>query len=163
EWELRQLVSAFRRALDEPTSYLFTIFGTAGTGKSRLAREFTRGIAEEATVLSGRCLSYGEGITFWPIGEMLRQVDPADPVRGAEGNPLFLEQLLAMVRSDGVTPRELRVPPTIEALLAARLDRLDAGERELLEAAAVIGRDFSRRSVTALLPQGAHELVLDQA
>jgi predicted ATPase len=54
-----------RRAL------LLTIFGQAGVGKSRLAREFTAG-AERATVLSGRCLPYGEGVTYWPLAAMIK-------------------------------------------------------------------------------------------
>ena len=149
EWELRQLGSAFRRALDEPTSYLFTIFGTAGIGKSRLAREFTRGIAEEATVLSGRCLSYGEGITFWPIGEMLRQVDPGDPVRGAAramsgevDGAAVVDAVGAVIGSGGraVAPAEpaWAIRRLIEALARARplvlvFDDLQWAESTLLD------------------------------
>jgi predicted ATPase len=60
-------------------------------------------------------------------------------VEAAEGNPLFLEQLLAFVGEEGaLVGRPL--PPTIQALLAARLDRLGPGERAVLEHAAVIGR-----------------------
>src|SRR5205085_5673713 len=60
----------------------------------------------------------------------------------AEGNPLFLEQLLAFAQEGGWDERETFMPPTIETLLAARLDRLGPAERALIERAAVIGRDF---------------------
>ena len=59
----------------------------------------------------------------------------------AEGNPLFLEQILALAR-DQRWQGELTIPPTIEAILAARLDRLEPAERRVLECAAVVGREF---------------------
>jgi class 3 adenylate cyclase/tetratricopeptide (TPR) repeat protein len=64
----------------------------------------------------------------------------------AEGNPLFLEQLVAL-EGEG---REEAIPPSIHAILAARLDRLEPGERNVLERAAVIGREFTRNAVSAL-------------
>src|SRR5712691_1170592 len=75
-------------------------------------------------------------------------------LEAAEGNPLFLEQLLAFVAEEGaLVGRPL--PPTIQALLAARLDRLGPGERAVLSRAAVVGRDFQLAELTALLePQG---------
>src|SRR5439155_5619362 len=71
----------------------------------------------------------------------------------AEGNPLFLEQMLAMVREDGLAPGEVSIPPTIHALLGARLDRLPPDERDVLERAAVIGKEFWRGSLVDLLPE----------
>jgi tetratricopeptide (TPR) repeat protein len=230
-----------------------------GLGKTRLAAELIAEIGERATVLEGRCLSYGEGITFWPLQEILRGlrerpagapdperargteetfwayrklfealaterplvlvledihwaeptlldliehivewtreapmlivcvarpdllderpgwpgelidleplrseeaetlvamlatgVDPAIRVRAievAEGNPLFLEQLLALAVEDG---HEVAVPDTIQALLSARLDQVAPGERALLEAAAVVGKEFWRGAVIHL-------------
>ena len=50
---------------------LFTIYGDPGIGKSRLVREFVDGL-EGATVLIGRCLPYGEGVTYWPLAEMVK-------------------------------------------------------------------------------------------
>ena len=50
-----------------------TVFGPAGVGKSRLVQEFVASVAAERTVLHGRCLPYGEGITFWPLAEMAMQ------------------------------------------------------------------------------------------
>ena len=69
----------------------------------------------------------------------------------AEGNPLFVEQFAALA-SDVGPGHELPVPPTIHALLAQRLDRLTQEERTVIERAAVIGRDFSLRSVTDISP-----------
>ena len=50
---------------------LVTVLGAAGLGKTRLAAELIAEIGERATVLEGRCLSYGEGITFWPLQQIL--------------------------------------------------------------------------------------------
>ena len=72
-------------------------------------------------------------------------------VAAAEGNPLFLEQLVAHVAETGL----LEPPPTLRALLAARLDRLGPGERGVLERAAVVGRDFAVGDVTELLDAAA--------
>ena len=69
-------------------------------------------------------------------------------VQVAEGNPLFLEEMLALVRDSG--GRHVEVPPTIRALLAARLDQLDAPERAVLERGSVEGRTFHRGAVAAL-------------
>ena len=72
ERELNGLEQAFRSAVGERSCQLFTVLGPAGIGKSRLVAEFTATVESEATVLRGRCLSYGEGITYWPIGEIVR-------------------------------------------------------------------------------------------
>jgi class 3 adenylate cyclase/ketosteroid isomerase-like protein len=84
----------------------------------------------------------------------------------SEGNPLFLRELVRMLVNDGVLRREgerwalavavadLDIPPTIQALLAARIERLRPEERLVLERAAVVGRHFSRAAVAQLLPQG---------
>ena len=74
-------------------------------------------------------------------------------VEAAEGNPLFLEQLLALALEGGLT--EQRVPETIQALLAARLDRLGPGERAVLERGAIVGKEFSAADVVALLDPDA--------
>jgi class 3 adenylate cyclase/tetratricopeptide (TPR) repeat protein len=69
--ELGRLRDAYARAVETRTPQLATIMGPAGIGKSRLARELVELVSGEATVLVGRCLPYGEGITFWPIREIL--------------------------------------------------------------------------------------------
>ena len=80
----------------------------------------------------------------------------------AEGNPLFVEEMLSMLVDDGVivraegrwaTTRDLAsvpVPPTIHALLGARLDRLTAAERSVIERASVEGKVFHQGSIAAL-------------
>ena len=72
-------------------------------------------------------------------------------VAAAEGNPLFLEQMVAHARDD--PGGDTAVPPTISALLAARLDRLPATERAALQRAAVVGREFEAGAVAALAEQ----------
>jgi class 3 adenylate cyclase/lipoprotein NlpI len=274
ENELTQLWQAYERSSRERTPYLFTILGSAGIGKSRLVREFLDRAEGSATILVGRCLPYGEGITYWPLVEMLRRLESpaadelhdrvtgeagggseeiayatrqlferlarerplvvvlddlhwaeptfldlvehvsdwsreapmiliavarpelldarptwaggklnatsillealsddeserlidallADPrftaavrrrvVEAAEGNPLFVEQMLAMAGEDGANG-DFAVPPTIQALLAARLERLPPGERATVERASVVGKEFSLAEVRELSP-----------
>jgi tetratricopeptide (TPR) repeat protein len=69
----------------------------------------------------------------------------------SEGNPLFVEEMLAMVREQGGVG-EIVVPPTIHALLQARLDRLGAEERLVIERGAVEGQVFHRGAVAELAP-----------
>jgi class 3 adenylate cyclase/tetratricopeptide (TPR) repeat protein len=83
----------------------------------------------------------------------------------ADGNPLFVQELVAMLIDDGLLTREngrwsatadvgsLPVPPSIRALLAARLDQLGAGERIVIERAAVEGQVFHQGAVAALAPE----------
>jgi class 3 adenylate cyclase/tetratricopeptide (TPR) repeat protein len=263
------LENAFANVVSERACHLFTILGVAGVGKSRLAEEFLAGVAD-ATVVRGRCLSYGEGISYWPVTEVVKQLvrdgevtgplasilgdeaaagspaeiawafrkllesraaerpvvvvfddlhwgeptfldlvehvadlsrdapilllsmarpellderptwgggklnasnvllEPLAPdetmeliaalsesvpeeLRGrileaAGGNPLFVEEMLAIAEEGG----EVAVPPTIQALLAARLDQLDPAERDVLERGAVEGQVFHRGAVLAL-------------
>jgi class 3 adenylate cyclase/tetratricopeptide (TPR) repeat protein len=271
ERELQGLRDAFARAGADRSCQLFTILGSAGVGKSRLVTEFLA--TSEARVVHARCLSYGEGITYWPVVAILKQLDTlpdgdaARPLRSllgetempasaeeiawgfrklleqeaqdqplvvvfddlhwgeetlldlvehvadlsrdapllllcmgrpellelrpswgggkwnattvllepldaaetdrllaelgdvpeglhqrivqvAEGNPLFLEEMLALVRGSGGV--QVEVPPTIQALLAARLDQLDPAERTVLEHGSVEGRTFHRGAVVAL-------------
>ena len=80
--ELRQLLDAFDRAERGRSCELVTIVGEAGVGKSRLTTEVLSRLAGRATVLEGRCLPYGDGITFWALAEMVRRaaaIDEADP------------------------------------------------------------------------------------
>jgi len=71
ESELDLLRNTYERALRDQRAHLFTIYAEAGVGKSRLAREFTDSL-EGATVLPGRSLPYGEGVTYWPLAEMVK-------------------------------------------------------------------------------------------
>jgi class 3 adenylate cyclase/tetratricopeptide (TPR) repeat protein len=117
--ELAQLRDAFRRAVESRSCELVTIVGDAGTGKSRLSREFLSDAEREARVLTGQCVSYGEGITFWPIAEVIRDaagiddVDAPDEARAkiaalVEADPdsaLVAERLGAILGLSDVTPR----------------------------------------------------------
>src|SRR6185312_1813010 len=78
--ELELLARAYERSVRERACHLFTVLGTAGIGKSRLVAEFLRGL-EGARVVYGRCLSYGEGITYWPVVSVLKELGrvPDDP------------------------------------------------------------------------------------
>jgi len=284
--ELEQLQRAFGRTVAERTCHLFTLLGPAGIGKSRLACEFFGTVADEADVLIGRCLPYGDGITFWPLTEVLRDaggdealerllgdsddgrlalerlcgitgranvgnqetfwavrkvcealarqrplvlcfedihwaeptfldliqylagwvrdapillvclarpeflderptwlsgqenaaslslvplsvvhadtlldalgidVDARERIaEAAEGNPLYLEQMAAMVAEGAYADGMFSIPPTIHALLAARLDRLDTSERAAIERAAVCGKEFWLDAITDLTPE----------
>jgi class 3 adenylate cyclase/tetratricopeptide (TPR) repeat protein len=73
ERELSALRQAFEAAAAERACRLVTVIGEPGLGKSRLAAEFIRWVEDRATVLRGRCLPYGEGITFWPVAEVVRE------------------------------------------------------------------------------------------
>jgi class 3 adenylate cyclase/tetratricopeptide (TPR) repeat protein len=259
ENELAQLQRAFDHAVSERVAYQFTLLGQAGIGKSRLVRELLERV--DARLLAGRCLPYGEGITYGPLAEieplsseidleanrdeialqtrrilerlaherpvvvvfddlqwaeptfldlidhvtdlardapmllvciarpellelrpgwgggklnattmllgalteaestelvdnlLTSSLEPGTRKRiaaAAEGNPLFVEEMLAMVYES--LDRHFAVPPTIQALLAARLDRLAPDERTVIECAAVEGQEFRLDALRALVP-----------
>jgi class 3 adenylate cyclase/tetratricopeptide (TPR) repeat protein len=291
EGEVDQLTHAYSRAVRDSSCQLFTVLGPAGIGKSRLVHEFVVSHSD-AVVLRGRCLAYGEGITYFPLVEMLEQLaaeprlsrlvmaDPesrallntisstvgladeailsredtfravrrllenlarsqplvaifddihwAEPTlldlidhvgdwsreapilllcmarpelldsrpgwgggklnassilleplshdeseslmdglltdaqlsvdlreriaAAAEGNPLFVEQMLALLEQEGGTngDRDVVIPPTIQALLATRLEQLPSGERVAAERASVIGKEFWRTALAEI-------------
>jgi class 3 adenylate cyclase/tetratricopeptide (TPR) repeat protein len=319
--ELRVLIESFERAARDGACRLVTVLGSAGVGKSRLSHELIASLGNRATLLRGRCLPYGEGITFWPVREIVRQAaaigDAAGPdevvaaverllpadepgesaliaqrvasaiggaeaagaiqetfwgvrrflealaverpllvvlddihwaqptlldlieyvagfsrvplllvclarpdlldvrpgwgspgpnaelvslepltgdqeqalidnllgraelpaqvrdriVQAAEGNPLFVEEMLRMLIDDGLLLRDdgrwvpvgdlltLAAPPTIQALLATRLDRLEDEERALLQRASVVGKVFWWGAVSALAPEPQRAMV----
>ena len=87
-----------------------------------------------------------------PGGRSLPETVRRRVVETAEGNPLFVEQLLAML-ADDPDATDVVVPPTIQALLAARIDRLEPEERTVVQRASVEGRLFHRGALAELLPQ----------
>ena len=72
ERELDKISAAWARAQSEARCELVTVVGEAGVGKSRLVAEALALI--DCHVVSGRCLPYGEGITYWPVVEVLKQL-----------------------------------------------------------------------------------------
>ena len=259
--ELEALLEAWGRTLTASRCELVTVIGDAGVGKSRLVAEALDRI--DARVVRGRCLPYGDGITYWPVVEVVKQLSalPSDelaagalrsllresdrptsadeiawafrklleeqapivvcfddlqwgeetflelvestalvsagapvlllcmarpellqrrpswsvplrlePLQPGEadaligesvpeearrriaestgGNPLFITEMVALA-GDGEV---LDVPPTLRALLTARLDQLDPQERSVLERGAVEGEIFHRGAVQALAP-----------
>ncbi|MEO8425122.1 MAG: adenylate/guanylate cyclase domain-containing protein, partial [Actinomycetota bacterium] len=73
ERQLAQLRQAYDASVEDAGCQLFTLFGSAGVGKSRLVEEFISGLGDGAAVLIGRCLPYGEGITYYPVVEAIKQ------------------------------------------------------------------------------------------
>jgi class 3 adenylate cyclase/tetratricopeptide (TPR) repeat protein len=71
--ELEQLTQAYGRAVRDRSCHLFTILGPAGIGKSRVVYEFIAS-TRDPIVLRGRCLAYGDGITYFPLVEILEQI-----------------------------------------------------------------------------------------
>ena len=299
--ELRQLEAACAAASREQVTTLVTVIGDAGQGKTRLVYEIERRFGQEVNVLTGRCLPYGEGITFWPLREVIRQAsgghDSQDKIEAllhgqpdapeiatrlslalgpgsqgrldaaeifwaarrlfealaqsrplmvvfedlhwaeatfldlveslvvqegrspvalvcvarpelleqrpawaagteraisieltplaedfaaelldslaeeqrlppstrarlletAAGNPLYLEQLAVSLGEQAGSEIRPVLPPTIQALLGARLQRLGPGASSVLACAAIIGKDFSEQAVRELLPLEARD------
>ena len=99
--ELQRLLEAFAEASAKGACRLVTVLGPAGMGKSRLVEELIARLAGSATILRGRCLPYGEGITFWPIAEIVRTAAAiSESDTGAEARAKVL-RLMA-----GVEPTE---------------------------------------------------------
>ena len=307
QYEMDLLSGSFAQVVDGKNARLVTVIGDAGVGKTRLIADFQRRASDRATVLRGRCLAYGDGITFWPLTEITRAAariseedssetatakirellpDDADRativervaaavglsnasfpvaelfwgarkliesqaverplvlviddihsaeetfleflehlvesvrdrsiliicsarpelldehadwtdqtsveridlqplgsddveamidrllgeselsietrarvVEAAEGNPLYIEQIVSMVKDQPGS--EIVVPPTISALLAARLDNLTREERAVVEPASVIGLVFPELAVEDMVPTTLRSSVPD--
>jgi class 3 adenylate cyclase len=72
--ELGVLEDAYASAVAGPGCVLTAVLGDAGLGKTRITTELARRLGGEARVVRGRCLPYGQGITFWPLVEAVREV-----------------------------------------------------------------------------------------
>ena len=115
--------------------------------------------SEGAASLSGRTTIKLQPLSETQSAELLRRVTTremraqrAEILAAAEGNPLFIEQFLALRADDPAG----RTPPTIQSLLASRVDGLPHAERRVVEAAAVDGREFRRSAVESLLAPDGH-------
>ena len=96
--ELRQLEARLAATVERERCLAITVIGDPGVGKTRLVRDFTVGHAETARVLRGRCLPYGDGITFWPLAEIARD---AAGITEDDTPDLALGRLAAAVASAG--------------------------------------------------------------
>ncbi len=85
--EMRRLESACVRAARDQVTMTVVVIGEAGLGKTRLVREIAGGLGPEVKVLTGRCLPYGEGITFWPLRDLVLEA-------GGDDSPEQIEALL---------------------------------------------------------------------
>jgi tetratricopeptide (TPR) repeat protein len=119
--ELAQLEQAFERVVRTRRPALVTVVGPAGIGKSRLAAELVRAL--DADVVAGRCLAYGEGITFWPLTELLKR-------RFGEAPRAGIEAALAN------EPDAAAVAERLESAPAGGTDEIAWAARRLLEALA---------------------------
>jgi class 3 adenylate cyclase/tetratricopeptide (TPR) repeat protein len=157
EDELALLQDAFARAVSGRACHLFTVRGSAGVGKSRLVEEALARLDGDALVLRGACLPYGEGITFWPVLEIVQQAtgvtkeDPPERARAKiaavlghadESAPVLAEriaELIGMAEAGGSAEEGFwAVRKLLEALgqrqaLVLVLDDLNWAEPMLLD------------------------------
>src|SRR6266513_3311901 len=142
ERELAKLVDAWERALAGPGCQLVTVVGDAGVGKSRLVAEALDSL--DARVVRGRCLPYGEGITYWPVIEVLKQLAalPSDPAAAVAVRSLLGES------DQGTSADQIawafRKLLVEQAPLVVVLDDIQWGEEtflDLVEAAALLTGD----------------------
>jgi class 3 adenylate cyclase/tetratricopeptide (TPR) repeat protein len=136
--ELARLHSALDEVVHEGKSSLLTLLGDPGVGKSRLAAELVASIDEETTVLEGRCLSYGEGITYWALAEIVRA---AAGIRDEHSAGEAQTRLIALLQDDEAASTHLgrllglvegRSSPAEIALAARVLFRALASEHPVL-------------------------------
>jgi class 3 adenylate cyclase len=151
EAELRQLVDAWDRALAGPCCELVTVVGDPGVGKSRLVAEALEQIG--ARVARGRCLSYGEGITYWPVVEIVTQLHKRpDDEHAAAAISSLLGETEALAGTDEIA-WGFRKLLEVQAPLVVCFDDIQWGEETFLELI----------ESTALLSSGAPLLLICMA
>jgi class 3 adenylate cyclase/tetratricopeptide (TPR) repeat protein len=167
--QLRMLKDAFANVVDGRSCSMFTVLGAAGVGKTRLIAEFLGGI--DATQLRGRCLSYGEGITYWPVVAMLKQLlgIPAGAEAAAliERDAAVATPIRTLLGDAGVTTSSTEIAWAVRKVLEAAaeekplvaiFDDVHWGEPTLLDLIEHIG-DFSRDAPIVVLCLGRPELL----
>jgi class 3 adenylate cyclase len=158
EPELRLVAWMYERVVATASCHLLTVLGQAGVGKTRLVGEAVADLPG-ATVLRGRCLSYGEGITYWPVAEIVRQaagIADLDPPAQASAK---LRRLLADDRRDPDAPPGGRPQDREREHIAARIAQLIG-----LEAAPGPAEEAAwafRRLLELLAERGPLVIVLD--
>lgn len=161
ESELELLRAIFRRAVDQGEPHLVSIVGEPGVGKTRLVRELWDVLAaEERAPLrrTGRCLAYGDGITYWPLGEILREQlgildnDPPERIRERLGERGILGLALGLDVARDLHPLDAReqlhqaVVELVEQLSAERpllmlVEDIHWAEDDLLDLLERVARD----------------------
>jgi class 3 adenylate cyclase/tetratricopeptide (TPR) repeat protein len=129
--ELATLRAVYDEVRTQRVTRLVTVIAEAGTGKSRLVHEVLTHIAADARTVAGRCLPYGDGITFWPLSMMLRdaaRIDAEEPPEQA------LARLREMVGADDVTERLASVAGLSDATFP--LHEINWAARSVLESMA---------------------------
>jgi class 3 adenylate cyclase/tetratricopeptide (TPR) repeat protein len=134
EQELATLRTALEEATATRSARAVAIVAQAGVGKSRLLEEFTKPLAGAANVTHGRCLPYGEGITFWPVVEIVRAVAGTAHDQTTEHTLAALERLLPADERDDVSQRIASILGLSDADYAT--EDLFWAIRKVLEAAA---------------------------
>jgi class 3 adenylate cyclase/tetratricopeptide (TPR) repeat protein len=149
--ELRQLKDLFHRSADEHKAHQLSIFGIAGIGKSRLAWEFFKyldGLLETVRWHRGRCLSYGEGVTYWALAEMVRS--RARIVEGEE-QASVLAKLRASVEEFVADPDERRwIEPRLAHLIGAE-ERTAPDPEDLFSAWRLFFERMAEREPTVMV------------
>ena len=129
--ELAELLEAFDETLESRSSRVATVLGEAGAGKSRLVQELATVVGERAAVLEGRCVPYGEGITYFPLAIMLKPLagiedeDTRDAARrkllallpDAEESSLVVARLAGAIGLDDVLARPEEIAWAVRRLL----------------------------------------------
>jgi predicted ATPase/DNA-binding SARP family transcriptional activator len=132
--QLEPLTSAFRNIEADRACHLYTVLGSAGVGKSRLAFEFVERLGDSVAVLTGRCLPYGEGITYWPLADALRAGWSSDDRAGLSLDTIA-EQVAAEPKAQLIAERVAAVVGVGDPVACAPEETFWA-VRKLLEALA---------------------------
>jgi class 3 adenylate cyclase/tetratricopeptide (TPR) repeat protein len=162
--QLKLLHNAFETVAGERTCHLFTVLGPAGVGKTRLVSEFLRTL-DGVVVLQGRCLSYGEGITYWPVVEVVKQVGSADGLTDETARHALSALLGESDATSAATPdqiawafRKLLEAKAAEEPLICLFDDIQWGEKIFLELVEHVA-DLSRDAPILLLCMARPELL----
>ncbi|MGY1763347.1 ATP-binding protein [Geodermatophilus sp. SYSU D00779] len=110
------LRTVFGRTVSQRSCHVLTVLGDAGVGKSRLVREFTAGLGRDVVVLHGHCLPYGEGITYWPLAEIVRGITRAKGVEPDEQSAATIAARLAAGELAGEEKAQLIAQRVAETL-----------------------------------------------